>query len=170
MRLDVSSSGSSAAVVRSVPGSAVSMPAAAALPRQADHGSSMSFDFLWRAFARWAKITVPLSLLATGIAAAAVWLTFEPVYRAGAWFRISNPVMLAFDLGQENKGFVNTQLALVRSPLVIGRVFEQQPEIAGAPEILRQERPQEWLRSQLQVQMIGKSEFFELSFEGLEPE
>jgi len=82
-----------------------------------------------------------------------VYLLFEPQYEAVAWLRIDEKAPhLAFESGMEERSqrFVNTQVELLHSPLVLGPVVRE-ADIARFPEIMGQADPVKWLANQLAV-------------------
>ena len=80
-----------------------------------------------------------LSFFLAIVAGGSVYWAFEPVYRAEAWLRIeSRAPYIAFPDGNGSRAFVETQVAMIKSPLVLGPVVSQ-PEIAHLPEVQEQE-------------------------------
>ncbi|MCA9246997.1 MAG: von Willebrand factor type A domain-containing protein [Planctomycetales bacterium] len=65
--------------------------------------------------------------------------------------------------------FVETQTALIRSPLVLERVAAQ-PEIAALPEIQAAKNPVGWLASRLSVRKTDNDDVFRIQFAGSTPE
>ena len=114
---------------------------------------------------RWWKLVLPLGLLLAAAAGAAVYWTFVPQYEAVAWLRIDQqPSYLAFESRYEERwpAFVNTQIELLRSPVVLNPVVAN-PEVAQIPEIRAQADPVRWLAKQLTVKSVGESELFKVS-------
>jgi capsular exopolysaccharide synthesis family protein len=112
---------------------------------------------------------LPLGLLLGLTAAAAVYLIFEPVYEAFAWLRIEETVpFIAFEHRSEGRSFFQTQVELIRSPIVLGPVISD-AEIAKIREIARQDDRIRWLASQLKVKTVGQSELFTVSFACSDP-
>lgn len=142
---------------RSHPGSAPDQPITARL--------------LFDAIRYWWKVAVPAALLLAGIGVAAVYLSFRPMYEAAAYLRIEQRApFIAFDIKSEGQSnaFVQTQVELIRSPIVLGPVIGD-PQIAGIAELDCQEDKIRWLAAQLKVKPIGQSELFTISFACSEP-
>ena len=115
----------------------------------------------------WWMIATPAGLLLAGIAVGIVWWTFEPEYEATTWLRIkSQQPFLAFAPGQAERGagdlFVQTQVEMIRSPLVLAPVTGQ-PEAAKVPELQEEDDPTGWLAKNIKVSSVGKSELFKIS-------
>jgi len=105
-----------------------------------------------------------------------VFWSFRPHYRASAWLQIKGiQPYVAFPDREirdrdSNRKFVHTQVELLRSPLILGRVLSQ-PEIAGMSEIRSRRDPVDWLSTQgLLIAPKGSSELLEVAFEGVNPE
>ena len=68
--------------------------------------------------------------------------------------------------------FVNTQIALMKSPMILKSVIET-PAIARLPNIQRQADPIEWIASKLMIEgalsNTRKSEIYVISFESVDP-
>jgi len=68
--------------------------------------------------------------------------------------------------------FVNTQIALMKSPMVLKSVVEN-PAIARLPSIQRQADPLQWIASKLMIEgalsNTRKSEIYTVSFESIDP-
>jgi len=123
---------------------------------------------LWWSFGRppWAIVTL-LGVLAAAVAVGIVWWTFEPRYEATTWLRIkSQQPFLAFAPAESDSAaedlFVQTQVELVRSPLVLAPVAGQ-PEAAKVPELQEEDDPIEWLAENIKVKPVGKSELLQIS-------
>jgi polysaccharide biosynthesis transport protein len=122
--------------------------------------------FVLTALRRWWLIAAPMGLLLAAIAGAAIYLLFEPVYEAAAWFRIEERTpFLAFESKDESRSklFFQTQIETIRSPLVLGPVIKR-PEIAQVPEIARQSDRVAWLAKQIKVKPVGESELFQIIY------
>ena len=114
--------------------------------------------------AEWC-ILVPLVVL-SGLAAVAVLVAparhrtvFVPQYQATVWLRIEPANYPRTD----SRTFVARQLELIRNPLVLEPVISQ-PEIARIREIREEKDPVGWIQRQIQVQSVGGSDLFTLSF------
>ena len=118
----------------------------------------MTPRFVLTALRRWWMIAAPVGLLLAAIAGAVVYLLFEPVYEAAAWFKIEERTpYLAFESKDEGRSklFFQTQIETIRSPLVLGPVIKR-PEIAQMPEIARQADKVAWLAKQIKVTVGGR--------------
>lgn len=118
---------------------------------------------------RWGIITL-IGVILVVIGAALVYLFYQPMYEASAWIQIEDTrPYIAFPDSGSSKGFVDTQVQLICSPLVLGPVLSQ-PEIARIPELQEEEDPLRWLGEQLTVTQVGRSELFTISYTGPNPE
>jgi polysaccharide biosynthesis transport protein len=121
--------------------------------------------FLWRAVQQWWKFALPVGLLIAAAGGAIVWFTFQPTYKTTAWLIIKQQAdYLAFK-EDSNKSFVQNQVELIRSPVVLEKVLAK-PEIAQLPELLQQASPVEWLQKNLVAKNEGGSDIFDLSLTG----
>ncbi len=151
--------------------SVVGMPTKIPPGQSAEKGGGLSFTL--NVLRRWWLIAAPLGLLLAAVASAAVWMLFEPQYPAEAWLKIDERApYLAF----ENKGddtrtksFFQTQIELIRSPLVLGSVV-QQAEIARLPELQRRPDTIAWLAKQIKVAAVGDSELFKIIYASNNPD
>jgi polysaccharide biosynthesis transport protein len=141
------------------------------LPASPDNAQGLSF--VLHALRRWWKWVVPAGLLVGGAAAAAVYLFFEPTYEGVSWLRITNPQYIAFESksedGTSHKVFAQTQIEMLRSPMVLGPVLGD-PQIARMPEIAKQPDPLQWLAKQIAVKQVGESEFYQVIYAADDPE
>ncbi len=123
---------------------------------------------------RW-PLVVPLGLLLAVGAAAIVLATYVPKYRASAWIRIeAQPAFIAFAQssgGANDDRYVQTQIELIRGPVVLGPALAKKPSPDGGmvlsdlEEIKEQVDPVDFLRRTLAVAQVGKSELYEVAFE-----
>ena len=95
------------------------------------------------------KWALPGGIILATAAALIIYLLFTPQYRASAWLRIERRApFLAFesqDGAAESAEFVQTQIELIRSPMVLVRAmanltFQSIQEISGL------DNPTEWLK------------------------
>lgn len=130
--------------------------------------SPITIAFVVRAIRRWWKVITPIALVLAAIASAALYIQFEAVYSASSWLRIeaANPYVI-FPEGS-SKGFVNTQLQLMRSPLVLERVVAE-PQIARFKDIQTRDEPVQWIGSNLRIAAQGNSELYIVSFSCADP-
>ncbi|MEX0713602.1 MAG: hypothetical protein WD278_14690, partial [Pirellulales bacterium] len=105
-------------------------------------------------------------MLLAVLAVAATWLIFEPKYEASAWLQIEEKrPFIAFPASDsESKLFVQTQVELIKSPLVLGEVLAN-PKIARLPEVrAAADAPFDWLSENLTVKPVGRSSLFQIAF------
>jgi polysaccharide biosynthesis transport protein len=151
-----------------VPSPRISGPA-----RQGGGSQTISAAFVLHALRQWWKVALPLGLLLAVVAAGIVHVLFRPMYAASAWLQIqdSTPFVAFEPQERENrsKRYVQTQVELIRSPMVLGPVVGR-PEIARIPELKPGVDPVPWLAKRIKVTPIGDSEFNTVSFESTSPE
>jgi polysaccharide biosynthesis transport protein len=130
--------------------------------------TTLNVQFALSVFCRWWRVVLPCGVVLAAIAAAIVYVTFRPVYRAEAWLRIcDNTPFVAFQSHEDPRRFLDTQLALMRGPLVVGPVVAR-PEIAQLPEIQKQEAPVVWLGTKIKA-TSGGGEYVTISYESTNP-
>lgn len=132
----------------------------------------LSRQLVLNALRRWWKLVVPIGALLAVAAVAVVLLLFQPVYRATAWLRIaSRPPYVVFQESeneQETARYIATQLQLVKSPMVLMPVVSK-PEVAGITQVREEPDSVSWLADHLEMERIGNSELFRLSFKCTDP-
>ncbi|QGJ71825.1 Hypothetical protein PBC10988_35360 [Planctomycetales bacterium 10988] len=139
---------------------------APALPAETNPAQPITATFVANSLRQWWWAFVPAALGLALASATAIMMFFEPVYEASAWIQIAErEPYIAFDTPLESHRFVETQVGLMRSPLILGPVVSK-PEVAQMPEILQEEAPIEWLSERIHVKSVGDSELFEVRFEG----
>lgn len=130
--------------------------------------TDQALHYAWvalRAIQRWWKWALPAGILLAGALAAGVLLRFEVFYRAAAWLQIQEtPTHLAYQTHDSPRRFVQNQIELIRSPLVLGPALSN-PEVASLPQLQQQKDPVGWLARNLRVANVGDSEIFEVSFD-----
>lgn len=128
-------------------------------------GPKLTVGSVLQALRRWWKMCAPVGVLLAGIAAAAVWASFEPVYRATASLVISDqsPYLAYAPTGPQTR-FQRTEVEKIRHPLVVSEAISD-PKIAQLGDLKKQESPIEWLSSKITVKAVGQSEMYEVSFE-----
>jgi capsular exopolysaccharide synthesis family protein len=149
------------------------------IPRRGAPGTSTESQqafTLWtvlNALRQWWKVAVPIGLLLATVAGTIVYVLFEPKYEAAAWIQIHyRAPYLAFEPESSRDGldrFVRTEMALIRSPLVLGPVVTQSA-ISQLPEIREQEDPIKWLSQRIAIRSVEKSELFTILFSSDVPE
>jgi polysaccharide biosynthesis transport protein len=118
-------------------------------------------------------IALPLGVLLSAAAVAALWYFTEDQYRSAAWLRIRDkPEYIAFPSSEHSRRFVATQVELMRSPVVLGQVVEMNEvrSLAEFKAIIGKEDPVGWIRNRLSVKPIGRSDLYEIAMLTREPE
>lgn len=136
-----------------------------------DRGNSVLTPyFVWRAVARWWRVALPVGVLLAVAAGSIAWILSIPLYQAEAWLRIEDRrPFVAFPEYGDSRLFVQTQVELIKSPLVLGQVLSE-PEIAQLPDLRESLSPIDWLSERLMVAPVGSSELYRISFYGPDPE
>ncbi len=119
---------------------------------------------------RW-KLSLLLGSVLSVIVASFIWSGFKQTYRAEAWIKIQAEVEeIIGKLPPAKAGnFVQTQIELIRSPLVLGQVL-MTPEVAKLKSVQKKSDPKSWLRSNLKIGRVGGSELFRVEFVSKSPE
>ncbi|MFW6107023.1 MAG: polysaccharide biosynthesis tyrosine autokinase [bacterium] len=131
----------------------------------ANQSSALNLAFVLTVLRKWWKVGAPLGLLLAGAGVAVMWWQFEPVYKAQAWLRIENRrPYIAFPTKDGSRQFVNTQVALIRSPLVIEPALSKL-DVSGITELAGRRDKVKWLGDKINVKSVGNSEFFVVSYE-----
>ena len=97
---------------------------------------------------------------------------FPRTYTATAWIQVAptKPYYIFAESQQRDyKSYVNTQFALLRSPLVIDKALEN-PAVARLPEVARQKDRVGWIAKNLKLQSQQCSEMITVSFTAYSPE
>lgn len=130
------------------------------------NGSFVTPRTAFNALRRWWKLALPLGLLVGAGVGVGVWWFWEPQYEASAWVVIQDetPYLLYPKRSGESQ-FVNTQKAIIRTPVVLTRVLADDA-VGRLPEIQQKEDPQNWLREKLSIVAEGNSELFKISMIG----
>lgn len=122
-------------------------------------------QFALLALRRSWKLVVPCALLLATAGAVAVYFTYPPAYSASALLRVSdNTPYIAFQTREDSRRFLETQMELLRSPLVLGPVVSR-PDIAQLPAIRSHDAPIAWLGSRIKASSVGHSELVKISFD-----
>ncbi|MDR2344845.1 MAG: hypothetical protein LBE18_02160 [Planctomycetaceae bacterium] len=111
------------------------------------------------------KWTLPSGLILSVIAFGMLWFSFPIKYEATAWIQIhtnKQKIIRTTDENIEYDNFVQTQFALIRSPVIIKKALEN-PKIAQLACITREKDRVDWLTKQLLLQRLAKSEYFTIS-------
>lgn len=111
------------------------------------------------------KWALPLGLILGSVAFAALYICFPIKYRATAYIQImaAKPYFVFNEKDRSDyTNFVNTQLALIKNPLILEKSLEN-TDVTRLKSILSEKNPQEWLRTNLSASSQGKSEFATIS-------
>lgn len=139
------------------------------------HGGGQSTQaitagFVFTALRRWWKVAGPIGLVLAGITGALVYFLFEPVYEASALLRIDEASpFIVIESNERSQRFVETQLELIRDPLVLGPAVSQE-EVSRLPEFRENISPIEWLSKEIRVRPVGRSNLYEVSIQGTQSE
>lgn len=148
-------SSSSSRVIHPQPGS----------PRSGAAEQGLTPRFVLSAVAYWWKVALPAALLLGAAGATLAYLVFVPQYEAVAWLRVDErPTFLAFESRYEGRSssFLNTQVELLRSPLVLGAVAHR-PDVARLQSFAEYPDFVLWLTKELRVKPVGESELIKVS-------
>lgn len=131
-------------------------------------GSPITIGFVLRAVRRWWKVATPVALVLAALAAVVLHFTAKDVFVAECWIRIENQGNYIVFQEERSRNFVNTQVQLMRSPLVLERVVAD-PEVARFDDVVTRDDPVPWLASRLGVAARGNSELFVVNFRSHDP-
>jgi succinoglycan biosynthesis transport protein ExoP len=118
---------------------------------------------------RW-KLAMPLGLILSVAAAGAAWKIFVPEYTASALLQLDSenrpvifetadrPTNFKFDV------YKNTQMQLMKAPMVVSAALRDNAELNNLPEIKAQPDPVAWLREGLKVSFPQNGELMEVAF------
>ncbi len=113
---------------------------------------TMTPGFVLGALRQWWKIATPAALILATVGASLVWYDFEPEYQASVWLQINELTpYIAFQSQEQSKQFVETQKALLKSPMVLGPVVADAEIRKVLPELSEESNPIEWLTEQIEV-------------------
>ena len=135
--------------------------------QEASRGSQCVFY----ALRRWWPIFLPAGVLLAAAGAALVYFLFVPQYEAMTLLEIEEqPQFIAFEprQGERSKGYFATQIQLIQSAWILGRVVEQ-PAIAELPELRKQADPIAWLSKAIKVVSLGESNAFKITYASKDP-
>ncbi|QDT73332.1 polysaccharide biosynthesis tyrosine autokinase [Lacipirellula limnantheis] len=131
---------------------------------------------------RW-PVVIPLGLVLAAAAAAIVLLLYVPKYRASALIKIeAQPTFIAFaqdKVSATDDRYVQTQIELLRGPVVLGPALDWSPQtkngqklpkLGELAEVKEQADPVDYLKRNLSVSQVGKSELFEVAFHSRSPD
>jgi capsular exopolysaccharide synthesis family protein len=117
-------------------------------------------------FKEWWRLCIPVGLLLAALVGAAVMYIHVPRYEATALLMIEeSPQFIAFSNSSsgQSQRYVQTQLELMRDPVVLERVLSK-PEIASIPELALSADRVETLRKNLSVLPRRGSELYNISY------
>ena len=128
---------------------------------------------IWKTIRLWSRVAGPIALLLTALSVIAVWHFVKPKYRASAWIHIEDlaPYVVKpteFYSERMSMRFVETQIELIRSPLVLAPVVSK-PEVLAVAELRDQDNPLVYLSRKLDVAGVGKSQLYEVRFLARDP-
>jgi len=125
------------------------------------------FFLIFTGLKRHWKWALPMGLITGTIVAGAIYFLFPVRYEAMAWIQASlNKPYYIFDEKQQHdyRSYVNTQFALMRSPLIIDKALEN-PAVRRMKCVTDQKDQAGWLASRLNLQTQQGSEMITVAFE-----
>jgi uncharacterized protein involved in exopolysaccharide biosynthesis len=132
----------------------------------AQSGGGLSVGFLFRSFQQWWRIAVPAGIVCALLAAAVVWSSWTPKYRAYAILYIPDKGGVLLPTSPDvSPRFAQTQLRSIASSVVLIPALADR-EIAKVPEVKRQAAPLEFLEKNLKVVGDGGSELYRVEYTG----
>ncbi len=118
------------------------------------------------------KWALPTGLVLGAATATVLWCVFPIKYEAIAWLQISySKPYFVYDeklAVQQYDKLVNTQFAILRSPIILNKALEN-PEVRRLPEILKQKDPVGWLSKKMSLSSQSNSELITVAFEMEDP-
>ncbi|MCC6493248.1 MAG: polysaccharide biosynthesis tyrosine autokinase [Pirellulales bacterium] len=131
-----------------------------------EDGGGVSADFILSILRKWWRVVLPTGLALAAVSAVAVVYFHKPKYQAKALITIEavEPyVAYASKAGVQSTRYVDTQVQMLQSPMVLGPVIAR-PEIAQLAEVKASPDPVEYLQSNLSIAPIGRSELYEIRY------
>jgi uncharacterized protein involved in exopolysaccharide biosynthesis len=123
--------------------------------------TSLNLPFALGAMRRWWYVAIPCGVLLAAAAVSVAYLTFRPIYEATAWLRISDTTpYVAFQSREDSRRFLETQMELMRSPLVIAPIMSN-AAVAQTPELQKKADPIAWLGQNVKVRAVGNNHHLE---------
>ena len=133
-------------------------------PRRKKQDPNLDLGFLIATWSRWWKVLVPISLLAVCLSSVLIFMVVVPKYRASSWLQIrEHKDWLITPSKEETDGYVQTQIEMIRSPVVLTPVL-QNTKIADLMEIRESKDPVKWLSKFLEINNKEGSHLFEVAF------
>lgn len=132
-------------------------------PVAAERGANIAFAIT--VFRRWWRVAIPAAIVLAALGAAVVWHRFTPEYEASAWLKFDErtPFLAFADSSGGSKAFVQTQIELLRSPLVLEPAIER-PELAKLFNLNRKQDVVDSLAKQVKIQPVGESELYKVGY------
>ena len=114
---------------------------------------------------QWWMFVVPAGIVLAAIAGALVVYFYVPQYEATALVMIedSSPYVAFANREDRSGAYIQTQLELLRSPVVLTPVLSR-PEIASLKELASQPDHIKFLQNGLSVKRVGQSELYNVLF------
>jgi polysaccharide biosynthesis transport protein len=114
----------------------------------------------------WWLIALIMGLIAATGAAAVVFYTFQPQYKASMWLQIyAHAPYIVFPSRDDSNQFIENQTQLIRSRLVLG-ALPKDPKIEEMKELTKNGSIVDELAARLSVRPLGKSEYFAVDYRG----
>ncbi len=122
---------------------------------------------VWEALRRWWMYVIPAGLFLGILSAAFAYATFVPVFRARAllWIDTRDAYLVS---PNRDRSFVNNQLGLMRSNLVLGPAVSRE-DISRLAEIAEAPEPIEKLRHRVNINRAWSPEHFHLTATSSDP-
>jgi polysaccharide biosynthesis transport protein len=116
----------------------------------------------------WWLLAMTIGALAAVSAAALVFNTFQPEFRASVWLQIySQAPYVVFPGKDDSRQFIENQTQLIRSRLVLGALLTD-PSVASVEELAKSSAIIDELASRLAIRPLGKSEYFAVEYRGID--
>jgi capsular exopolysaccharide synthesis family protein len=134
---------------------------------------AFSFGQIWNAFRLRLVLSLPLGILLGAGACAALWKFSEEKFKSSATLKISEKQpYIAFQTIEHSRDFAETQVELLRGRYLISTAIETDglSEIQELKAIRGKEDPVTWISRNLKVSRIGRSELYDVSYLGRQPE
>jgi succinoglycan biosynthesis transport protein ExoP len=128
-------------------------------------GAPFSMHTVLVALRCWWHLALPIGLMLSVAAAAAMFFLAKPAYTATMLLLIRERplVLVQSTLVDDTRKFVENQIELLRSPLVLEPVVSD-PKVATTPELANEADSVGYLQKKLRIRPLGKSDFFEIAF------
>jgi capsular exopolysaccharide synthesis family protein len=126
-------------------------------------------QFLLVTLRRWWLVVLPCGLLLAAVAGLGLHYMLPLSYQAVAWLKVSESTpFIAFQPHEADRRFLETQMELLHSPLILEPVISQ-PEISKIPEIRTSDSPSITLGNMIKASSVGQSELVKVSFSAANP-